>query len=60
MASCSKGFFEEEIEQTLLEELTDSDLCSYSSDDESSGTDDVAEDKVIAMECTRSDEEEDV
>jgi hypothetical protein len=41
----------------LLEELTDSDLCSSSSD-ESSGTDDLAVDKVIAVECV--DEEDDI
>jgi hypothetical protein len=44
--------FEEEIEQALLEELTDSDHCSYSSDDKSSGTDDLPVDEVIAMECS--------
>jgi hypothetical protein len=58
MASSSEGLFEEEIEQALLEELTDSDQCSSSSDDESSGTDDLAMDEVIAMEC--SDEKDDI
>ena len=56
MASCSEGLFEEEIEQALLEELTDSDHCSSSSDDESSGTDDLAVDKVTAMECSDKDD----
>jgi hypothetical protein len=56
MASCSEGLFEEEIEQALLEELTDSDHCSSSSDDESSGTDDLAVDKVTAMECSDEDD----
>jgi hypothetical protein len=52
MASSSKGLFEEEIDQALLEELTDSDHCSSSSDEDSSGTDDLAVDEVIAMECS--------
>jgi hypothetical protein len=56
--SCSEGSFEEETEQALLEELIDSDQCSSSSDDESSGIDDLAVDEVIAMEC--SDEEGDI
>jgi hypothetical protein len=42
----------------LLKELTDSVQYSSSSDDESSGTDDLAVDKVIAVEC--SDEEDDI
>lgn len=50
MASSSKGFFEEEIEQALLEELTDSDPSNYSSDDDSSGTNDLAVGKVITLE----------
>ena len=58
MASCSKCLFEEEIEQAWLEKLTDSDHCSSSSDDESSGTDDLVVDEVIAMEC--GDEEDDI
>jgi hypothetical protein len=58
MASCSKGLFEEEIEQPVLEELTDSGHCSSSSDDESNGTDDLAVDEIIAVEC--NDEEDDI
>jgi hypothetical protein len=51
-ASSSKRLFEAENEQALLEELTDSDLCSSSSDDESSGADDVTVYVVTAMECS--------
>jgi hypothetical protein len=50
--------FEEEIEQASLQELTDSDHCSSGSDGESSGTDNLAVDEVIAMEC--SDEKDDI
>jgi hypothetical protein len=57
MASSGKHLFEEEIKQALLEDLTDSDQCTSSSDDESSGTDDLGVDEVTAMEC--SDEEDD-
>jgi hypothetical protein len=52
MASSSKRLFEAEIEQALSEELADSGVCSSSSDNESSGTNDVTVDVVIAMECS--------
>jgi hypothetical protein len=47
--------FEEETEQALFE-LSDSDHCSTSSDHESSGTDDLAVNEVIAMECSDEDD----
>ena len=46
MASSRKCLFEEEIEENLLEEYTDSDQ-SISSDDDSSGTDDLTVGEVI-------------
>ena len=49
MASSSKGLFEEEIAQALLEELVDS---NSSSDDDSSGTDGLAVGEVIMLECS--------
>ena len=44
---------EDEIEQSLLEELTASDQSSCS-DDDSSGTDDLTVVQVIGSECTDS------
>ena len=41
MASSRKCLLEDEIEQSLLEELTASDQSSCSDDDDSSGTDDL-------------------
>jgi hypothetical protein len=52
MASSSKGLFEEEIEQALLEKLTDSHPSNSSSNDDSSATDALAVGKVIVMECS--------
>jgi hypothetical protein len=49
LASSSKGLFEGEIAQALLEELTDS---NSSSGDDSSGTDGMAVGEVIALECS--------
>ena len=57
MGSSSKNLFEEEREQALLEELTDSDPSNYSSDN-SSGTDDLAVGNVIVFEC--SDNKDDI
>ena len=51
MGPSSKCLFEEEREQALLEELTDSDP-SNSSSDNSSGTDDLAVGNVIVFECS--------
>ena len=41
MASSRKCLLEDEIEQSLLQELTASDQSSCSDDDDSSGTDDL-------------------
>jgi len=49
LASSSKGVFEEEITQALLEKLTD---FNSSSDDDSSGSDGMAVGEVIALECS--------
>jgi len=49
MASSRKCFFEDQIEQSLLEELTASDQSS-SSDDDSIGTDDLTVGEVIVSE----------
>jgi hypothetical protein len=40
--------FEDEIEQSLLEELTDSDHSVFSDESDSSGTEDLTVGKVIA------------
>jgi hypothetical protein len=52
MASSSKSLFAEEIEQAFLEELTDAYPSDCSSDDDSSGTDDLAVGEVIVLECS--------
>jgi hypothetical protein len=52
MASTSKGLFAEDIDQASLEELHDSEPSDCSSDDDSSGTDDLAVGEVIALECS--------
>ena len=56
MASSRKCLLEDELEQSLLEELTASDHSS-SDDDDSSGTDDLTVGKVIGSEY--SDDEND-
>ena len=43
---------EDEIEQSLLEELRVSDQSSFSDDDDSSGTDDLTVAEVIVSECS--------
>ena len=43
---------EDEIEQSLLQELTASDQSSCSDDDDSSGTDDLTVVEVIGSECS--------
>ena len=53
LASSSKGLFEKEIAQALLEELTDS---NSSSGDDSSGTDSMAVGEVIVLECSDSED----
>jgi len=52
MASSRKGLLEDELEQSLLEELTASDQSSCSDDDDSSGTDDLTVVEVIGLECS--------
>jgi len=59
MASSIKCLLEEEIEQSLLEELTASDQSSSSDDDDSSGTDDLTVGEVIVSEYS-DDESDDV
>jgi hypothetical protein len=51
MASSKQCFLGDEIEQSLLEELTASDQSSCS-DDDSSGTDDLTIVKVTGLECS--------
>jgi hypothetical protein len=58
MASTSKGLFVDETEAAWLEELQDSEPSDCSSDDGSSGTNELALGEVIALEC--SDNEDDV
>ena len=50
MASSRKCLLEDEIEQSLLEELTASDHSSCSGDDDSSGTDDLTVVEVNGLE----------
>ena len=57
MMSSIKCLLEDEIEQSLLEELTASDQSSSSDDDDSSGTDVLTVGKVIGSEY--SDDERD-
>ena len=57
MASSRKCLLEEEIEESLLEEYTDSDQSISSDDDDSSGTDDLTVGEVIVSE--NSDDESD-
>ena len=52
MVSSRKGLLDDDIEQSLLEELTASDQSDCSDDDDSSGTDDLTAVEVIASECS--------
>ena len=52
MESSRKCLLEDEIERSLLEELTASDHSSCSDDDDSSGTDDFTVGEVIDSECS--------
>ena len=52
MASIRKGLLDDDIEQSLLEELTSSDQSHCSDDDDSSGTDDLTVVEVIGSECS--------
>ena len=58
MASSRKCWLEDEIEQSLLEELTASDQSSCSDDDDSSGTDDLTVVGVIGSECSDSESDD--
>jgi len=49
---------EDEIEQSLLEELTASDQSSCSDNDDSSGTDDLTVIEVIGSECSDSESDD--
>jgi len=52
MASNIKGLLDDDIEQSLLEELTASDQSDFSDDDDSSGTDYLTVVEVIGSECS--------
>jgi len=52
MVSSRKGLLEDEIEQSLLEELTASDKSSCNDNDDSSGTNDLTVVEVIGSECS--------
>ena len=58
MVSSRKGLLEDEIEQSLLEELTASDQSSCSDNDDSSGTDDLTVIEVIGSECSDSESDD--
>ena len=58
MMASRKCLLEDEIEQSLLEELTASDQSSSSDDDDSSGTDDLTVGEVTGSE--NSNDESDV
>ena len=53
IASSRKCLLEDEIEQSLLEELTASDQSSFSDDNDSSGTDDLTVVEVFGSECDK-------
>jgi len=54
MASSRMCLLEDEIEQSLLEELTASDQSGCSDEDDSSGNDDLTVFEVIGSECSDS------
>jgi hypothetical protein len=58
MVSRRKYPFEDEIEQSLLEELQASYQSSYSDDDDSSGTDDLIVCEVIGSKCSDNESED--
>ena len=58
MASSRKCLLEDEIELSLLDELTASDQSSCSDDDDSSGTDDLTVVEVIDSECSDSESDD--
>jgi hypothetical protein len=52
MATSRVYLFEDEIEQSLLEEFTASDQSSFSDESDTSGTDDLTVGEVIGAECS--------
>jgi hypothetical protein len=52
MATSRVYLFEDEIEQSLLEEFTASDQSRFSDESGTSGTDDLTLDDVIGAECS--------
>ena len=52
LASSRKCLLEDEIKQSLLEELTASDQSSCSDSDDSSGTNDLTVVEVLSPECS--------
>jgi hypothetical protein len=58
MASSRQCLLEDEIEQSLLEELTASDQSSSCDDDDSSGTDDLTIVEVTGSECSYGENED--
>jgi hypothetical protein len=58
MASSKQCLLEDEIDQSLLEELTASDQSSCSDDDDSSGTDNLTIVKVTGSECSDRENED--
>jgi len=58
MASSRKCLLEDEIEKRLLGELTASDHSSYSDDDDSIGTADLAVVEVTDSECSDSESDD--
>ena len=58
MASSRKCLLQNEIEQSLPEELTPSDQSSCSDDVDSSGTDDLTVVEVLSSECSDSESDD--
>jgi hypothetical protein len=58
MAASRKCLFEDEIEQSLLQELTDSDHSIFSDESDLSGTEDLTVCEVICVECSDNESDE--
>lgn len=56
MASSRKYLFQDEIQQSLLQDITDSDQSNFSDESDSSGTDDLTLDEEIVAETDSDDE----
>jgi hypothetical protein len=50
--------YEGDIEQSLLEELTDSNESSFSDESDSSGTEDLTVSEVVGAECSDNENNE--